>query len=293
MISERMPEWRSRYPGVETLNFAVMGCIVNGPGESKQADIGISLPGTGEAPAAPVFVDGKKMTTLRGPNIAAEFQQIVEDYIERRFGGSAASSRSGSGDTKDIRPEARPQPIGEPTMTSNNPAPRLAAPLRSAALLLVLAGCSGSSLPDTDRVFLSAAGGWDRNRDGVVTCDEWKAYATELFNGADANRDGSLDRTEYAKLISTDRMFQTVEFGYYDANGDGKVERTEFVDKPNRAFALLDKNNECKLTRTRPPARAPIPSRSSIPRRRSRAIRARRKRAAPASAGCERLLYLA
>ena len=114
-------------------------------------------------------------------------------------------------------------------------------------LLFVLAGCS-SSLPDTDRVFLSAAGGWDRNRDGVVTCDEWKAYATELFNGADANHDNSLDRTEYAKLVSTDRMFQTVEFGYYDANGDGKVERTEFVDKPNRAFALLDKSNECKLT---------------------------------------------
>jgi len=116
------------------------------------------------------------------------------------------------------------------------------------ALLLVLAGCSGSSLPDTDRVFLSAAGGWDRNRDNVVTCDEWKAYASELFDGADANRDKSLDRTEYSKLISTDRMFQTVEFGYYDANGDGKVERTEFVDKPNRAFALLDKNNQCKLT---------------------------------------------
>jgi (E)-4-hydroxy-3-methylbut-2-enyl-diphosphate synthase len=90
MISERMPEWRRRYPGVETLNFAVMGCIVNGPGESKQADIGISLPGTGEAPAAPVFVDGKKTTTLRGPNIAADFQQIVEDYIERRFGGPSA-----------------------------------------------------------------------------------------------------------------------------------------------------------------------------------------------------------
>jgi (E)-4-hydroxy-3-methylbut-2-enyl-diphosphate synthase len=92
MITERMPEWRRSYPGVETLSFAVMGCIVNGPGESKQADIGISLPGTGEAPAAPVFIDGKKMTTLRGPNIAAEFQQIVEDYIERRFGGTAAPS---------------------------------------------------------------------------------------------------------------------------------------------------------------------------------------------------------
>jgi (E)-4-hydroxy-3-methylbut-2-enyl-diphosphate synthase len=96
MISERMPEWRRLYPGVETLNFAVMGCIVNGPGESKHADIGISLPGTGEAPAAPVFVDGKKMTTLRGPNIAADFQKIVEDYIERRFGGTAPAADTAS-----------------------------------------------------------------------------------------------------------------------------------------------------------------------------------------------------
>jgi (E)-4-hydroxy-3-methylbut-2-enyl-diphosphate synthase len=86
MIRERMPEWRRQYPGVETLNLAVMGCIVNGPGESKHADIGISLPGTGEQPAAPVFIDGEKATTLRGPNIAAEFKQIVEHYIARRFG---------------------------------------------------------------------------------------------------------------------------------------------------------------------------------------------------------------
>jgi len=86
MIRARMPEWRQRYAGVETMSLAVMGCIVNGPGESKQADIGISLPGTGEAPAAPVFIDGEKTVTLRGPNIAAEFKQIVEDYIERRFG---------------------------------------------------------------------------------------------------------------------------------------------------------------------------------------------------------------
>ena len=86
MIRDRMPDWKSRYPGVETLNFAVMGCIVNGPGESKHADIGISLPGTGEQPAAPVFIDGKKATTLRGPNIASEFKTIVEDYIEKRFG---------------------------------------------------------------------------------------------------------------------------------------------------------------------------------------------------------------
>jgi (E)-4-hydroxy-3-methylbut-2-enyl-diphosphate synthase len=81
-----MPEWRTRYPGVETLNVAVMGCIVNGPGESKHADIGISLPGTGEAPAAPVFIDGKKAATLRGPTIAEDFKKMVADYIERRFG---------------------------------------------------------------------------------------------------------------------------------------------------------------------------------------------------------------
>jgi (E)-4-hydroxy-3-methylbut-2-enyl-diphosphate synthase len=85
-IRDSMPLWRSRYPGVETLNVAVMGCIVNGPGESKHADIGISLPGTGESPAAPVFIDGQKAMTLRGEGIAAEFKQIVEDYIEKRFG---------------------------------------------------------------------------------------------------------------------------------------------------------------------------------------------------------------
>ena len=81
-----MPAWREKYPGVESLSVAVMGCIVNGPGESKHADIGISLPGTGETPAAPVFIDGKKVATLRGHAIAAEFQQMVADYIDRRFG---------------------------------------------------------------------------------------------------------------------------------------------------------------------------------------------------------------
>jgi (E)-4-hydroxy-3-methylbut-2-enyl-diphosphate synthase len=88
-IRNEMPEWKRRYPGVETLTVAVMGCIVNGPGESKHADIGISLPGTGEAPAAPVFVDGKKVATLRGPGAAADFKQMVLDYIERRFGKGA------------------------------------------------------------------------------------------------------------------------------------------------------------------------------------------------------------
>ena len=88
-IRSEMPAWKRRYPGIETLSVAVMGCIVNGPGESKHADIGISLPGTGEAPAAPVFVDGKKVATLRGPGAAAEFKQMVLDYIERRFGQNA------------------------------------------------------------------------------------------------------------------------------------------------------------------------------------------------------------
>jgi len=85
-IRERMPEWKKHYPGVESLSVAVMGCIVNGPGESKHADIGISLPGTGEAPTAPVFIDGKKAATLRGATLTADFKTIVEDYVARRFG---------------------------------------------------------------------------------------------------------------------------------------------------------------------------------------------------------------
>ncbi|MDR7148848.1 (E)-4-hydroxy-3-methylbut-2-enyl-diphosphate synthase [Hydrogenophaga palleronii] len=84
-----MPQWRERYPGVENLKVAVMGCIVNGPGESKHADLGISLPGTGEAPSAPVYIDGEKAMTLRGDAIAHDFQQIVENYIEKRFGVEA------------------------------------------------------------------------------------------------------------------------------------------------------------------------------------------------------------
>ena len=85
-VRDQMPEWKNVYPGVETLKVAVMGCIVNGPGESKHADIGISLPGTGESPAAPVFIDGKKAMTLRGAGIGAEFKEIVEGYVRRRYG---------------------------------------------------------------------------------------------------------------------------------------------------------------------------------------------------------------
>ncbi|MBN9006224.1 MAG: flavodoxin-dependent (E)-4-hydroxy-3-methylbut-2-enyl-diphosphate synthase [Rhizobiales bacterium] len=88
-IRDEMPSWKTQYPGVEQLNVAVMGCIVNGPGESKHANIGISLPGTGEAPAAPVFVDGKKFRTLRGATIAADFKALVIDYIDQRYGNGA------------------------------------------------------------------------------------------------------------------------------------------------------------------------------------------------------------
>ena len=90
----QMPVWREKYPGVETLKVAVMGCIVNGPGESKHADIGISLPGTGEAPAAPVFIDGEKRMTLRGENIAGDFRAVVESYIEKRFGATGTIVRA-------------------------------------------------------------------------------------------------------------------------------------------------------------------------------------------------------
>jgi (E)-4-hydroxy-3-methylbut-2-enyl-diphosphate synthase len=91
-LRAQMPVWRTKYPGVEKMKVAVMGCIVNGPGESKQADIGISLPGTGEAPAAPVFIDGEKRMTLRGERIAQEFQVIVENYVEKRYGAPAAAT---------------------------------------------------------------------------------------------------------------------------------------------------------------------------------------------------------
>ena len=86
-----MPQWEKKYPGVEEMNVAVMGCIVNGPGESKHADIGISLPGTGEQPVAPVFIDGKKQITLRGPNIAEDFKAIVEGYVAKRYGNGGSS----------------------------------------------------------------------------------------------------------------------------------------------------------------------------------------------------------
>ena len=138
------------------------------------------------------------------------------------------------------------------------------APVIIAAASLLLAACSSSpmssigsispfgskSVSDTDRVFLMAAGSWDRNRDNTVTCDEWKAYATELFNKADANRDDSVDASEWGGIVSVDRMFETANHGYYDANSDGKVVRAEFVDKQNPVFRLMNAEQTCALNGT-------------------------------------------
>lgn len=97
-LREQMPVWRTQYPGVESMNVAVMGCVVNGPGESRHADIGISLPGTGEVPAAPVYVDGVRTVTLKGDRIAEEFQVIVQNYIEKRYGREAVQSEGSDAD---------------------------------------------------------------------------------------------------------------------------------------------------------------------------------------------------
>ncbi|MCU0894167.1 MAG: flavodoxin-dependent (E)-4-hydroxy-3-methylbut-2-enyl-diphosphate synthase [Rhodospirillales bacterium] len=105
-IAGRMPIWRESYPGVETMSVAVMGCIVNGPGESKHADIGISLPGTGEEPAAPVFIDGRKALTLRGAQIAREFQDIVEDYVKSRYGADEEAAAGGGRRDAPLSPAA-------------------------------------------------------------------------------------------------------------------------------------------------------------------------------------------
>jgi (E)-4-hydroxy-3-methylbut-2-enyl-diphosphate synthase len=104
-----MPVWRARHPGVEDMHVAVMGCVVNGPGESKLADIGISLPGSGEKPVAPVYVDGEKTVTLKGERIAEEFQAIVEDYVQRRYAPGAAVERRGARSDKSIPIRAVPR----------------------------------------------------------------------------------------------------------------------------------------------------------------------------------------
>jgi (E)-4-hydroxy-3-methylbut-2-enyl-diphosphate synthase len=94
-LREQMPVWRENYPGVEEMRVAVMGCVVNGPGESKHSDIGISLPGSGERPVAPVYVDGEKTVTLKGENIAEEFQELVNNYVRARYGSNVPAHRAG------------------------------------------------------------------------------------------------------------------------------------------------------------------------------------------------------
>ena len=121
---------------------------------------------------------------------------------------------------------------------------------------ILIAACS-NSMPsltggpsEVDRVFLLAAGNWDRNKDGVVTCDEWKGYAAELFTIGDVEHKGYLTPEDWKRVVNVDRMFETVDFKYYDKNGDGKVDRAEFVDRPNRAFELADRDKDCDLTTT-------------------------------------------
>jgi hypothetical protein len=129
-----------------------------------------------------------------------------------------------------------------------------------AALLLlpglaVLAGCASGDDPSAliaatpvEREFVAAAITWDLNKDGDVTCDEWKRYVTGLFREADTNRDGNLTRTEFAALARRDRLFETVGFAYFDANADGRLTLAEITEKPNPAFALLDKNGDCVIS---------------------------------------------
>ena len=124
-------------------------------------------------------------------------------------------------------------------------------PAISAAMLTaLLAACAGvgSSISQTDRAFLQASSSWDLDKNGVVTCDEWKRYAADLFKEADANRDGMLSRDEYTAMSRGDRLFELVGFGYFDQNGDGRIALAELVDKPNPAFAILDKDRDCRLT---------------------------------------------
>ena len=102
-LRAQMPAWRERYPGVENMTVAVMGCVVNGPGESKMANIGISLPGTGEVPVAPVYVDGQKTVTLKGERIAEEFERIVVDYVRATYGGETPAPH--------LRPERKSIPV--------------------------------------------------------------------------------------------------------------------------------------------------------------------------------------
>ena len=120
------------------------------------------------------------------------------------------------------------------------------------ALCLMLAGCAagtlGSSVSELDLTFVQAASTWDLDRDGTVTCDEWKKYAGQLAREADANGDGALNPEEFRRMSATDRLFELAGFKYFDANGDGSITFAELTEKQNPAFTHLDKNRDCRLT---------------------------------------------
>jgi EF hand len=119
--------------------------------------------------------------------------------------------------------------------------------------VIVLAGCGGNAGPlasasPTDLKFVAAVGTWDMNRDGNVTCSEWKQYAASLLKDADRDRDGILGRQEFEAMSRQDRLFATIGFAYFDADGDGRITLPELADKPNPAFALLDRSGDCTIS---------------------------------------------
>lgn len=124
---------------------------------------------------------------------------------------------------------------------------RIAAVICTLLLGCTLAKVGGSTLTDVDMGYLASAVTWDRNKDGSVGCNEWREYQVELFQLADVVRDGKLTQAEFDKIISVDRLFAIAGFSYFDVNRDGFVDRAEFIDKPNPAFTLLDKNGDCVL----------------------------------------------
>lgn len=131
----------------------------------------------------------------------------------------------------------------------SGPRGRALAALAAAAMLAACVSTPFGSASDFDRTFIGAAQTWDLDKNGVVTCDEWKQYATTSLREADANGDGVLDAQEFATLARGDRLFEVANLAYFDANGDGRVSAEEIGGKPNQAFKLLDKNNDCQIDR--------------------------------------------
>jgi len=137
-------------------------------------------------------------------------------------------------------------------METDNPMTLLLRAISLISTALLAASCASGksmrSLDDNTQSFVKAAGTWDKNRDGTSTCEEWKAYATRLYKGADSQGDGFLDAKEYKSLSGRDALFFSVKMPYFDANGDNRITQAEFVDKPNPAFTTLDANRDCGIT---------------------------------------------